>query len=141
MKKLTLLLLFIPMLMIGQDYHSVVLFDMDGVTGDTTRSYSVKTQRSEGSIAEIDFTSVNCDLLQLNFGYGLTDFAPVYIDTIPTVSFPITLDKTVYTSTYLGIDNSTISIDVTRYSANYLWFNIIDNASCTSGEIILRIKK
>jgi hypothetical protein len=138
--KTLFLFLFIPFLAMAQEYNEVVIFDMAGVTGDTSRSVSFKVKNG-GANLEVDFTSVNCDLLQMNFGYGLTDNKPFYLDTIPGLSMPVTLDKTVYTNTFDGVESNGISFSFLDYSANYIWINIIDNAACTSGEIILRYKR
>jgi hypothetical protein len=142
MKKLLFLLLItISATISAQEYNSLTLFDMVGVTGDTIRPMSLKLSKGAGQMIEVDFTDVNCDLLGLDIGYGLTDFAPQFLDTIPNVQLPVTLDKTVYVNTYQGIDNSTISFDFSLYNSNYIWFGLTDNVACTSGEIIVRYKR
>lgn len=140
MKKLIFLFIFIPSLLGAQEYKEFTLFDLKGLTSDTTRPISYKPDRP-GALVEIDFTTTNCDLLTLDIGYGTNSFTPVYLDTIPgaDLTLPVTLDKTTYTNTYLGVESNVISFDITWYDANYLWFHVGYNAACTHGKIKIRL--
>jgi hypothetical protein len=142
MKKLTILLLFACSILSAQEYIEYSVLDVSGLAGDTIRAISVKPLGKENSrIVEIDFTDVNCSLLALDIGYGVSDDYPVFLDTIPGVALPVTLDKTTYTSTYRGVENNSVSFDILGYSGNYVWLRIIDNATCTSGDIKIRYSK
>ena len=57
------------------------------------------------------------------------------------MSFPITLDKTEYTTTYKWVENNSVSIDIFAYSGNYIWISIIYDAGCTIGLVKARIAK
>lgn len=138
--RLTIILLFISAIISAQEYTETILFDVSGITGDTIRSISYKP-KDPGAIVELDFTSVNCDSLGLNIGYGTNDQYPVFMDTIPGVQVPITLDKTVYTNTFRGVESNIASIDITWYDANYIWIQIIDAITCTSGDVKLRMMR
>lgn len=138
MKKLIIPLLFICGLISAQEYQEYVLFDISGVTSDTTRPISYKPDEP-GALIEIDFTSVNCNVLTLDVGYSSTDRSPVYLDTIPNISLPITLDKTTYTNTYLGVESNVFVIDILDYKKNYLWFHIGYDGACTRGQVKLRL--
>lgn len=141
MKTLFLFLfLFIPFLAMAQEYNEIVVLDIAGVTGDTSRAVSFKVKEGGANI-EVDFTSVDCDLLQMNIGYGLSDNKPFFLDSVPGLALPATLDKTVYTNTFGGVESNGLSFSFLSYDSNYIWINIIDNAGCTSGEIILRYKR
>lgn len=141
MKKLLLIVCaFISLGVFAQEYTETLLWDLSGVTGDTTRPVSYKN-KDKGALVEVDFSNVNCNVLQLNFGYGTNDVYPNYLDTIPDLALPVTLDTTVYTNTYLGVESNVLTLDVPWYDGNYLWFNLIYDGACTSGEIKLRLKK
>ena len=142
MRKLIIALLFTTSSLFAQEYTEIVVFDMSGVTGDTIRPISIKKLgRDIGRLIEVDFTSTNCNLLELNIGYSVGKEYALFLDTIPTVSLPVTLDKTVYSTTYKGVENNSISFDVIPYNGNYFWLGLVDNAACTTGEIKLRIAK
>jgi hypothetical protein len=143
MKKLLILpVLFFSLFLNAQEYHEASILNAAGLSTDTIINYSVKPiDNYPGRLIEIDFSSINCDLLGLNIGYGTNDLYPTFLDTIPNVELPITLDKTVYTTTFRGVESNVVSIDITPYNGNYLWIEIIDNVACTSGEVKLRYSK
>jgi hypothetical protein len=139
MKKLifiALVALFATGIAKGQEYIEYTLFDMSGVTGDTLAPVSLKDK----SLVEIDFTDVNCDVLDLKIGYTITDTKPAFLETSPGVPLVITMDKTVYTETYLGVEVNQIVLDCNLFSGNYLWIGIVDDATCTHGDILLRFQ-
>jgi len=140
MRYLLLTLLF-PALLYSQEYTEINLLDMSGVTGDTIKSISLKPVKGQGRMVEVDFTTVNCDLLQLNIGYGVSDEFPMFIDTIPGSSLPVLLDKTANLTVFQGDTNNSKGFDFAPYDGNYLWLQIIDNAACTSGEVKVRFSK
>lgn len=139
MKKIIILLLIASPLM-GQEYFETTLFDVSGISSDTTKELSWKVNEPGVNIV-IDFSDVNCDLLGLNIGYSPSPEIPLFIDTIPNVQLPITLDKTIYANTFRGITTHAVGVDISWYDDNYLWFNIVDNAACTSGTIKVIIKR
>ena len=142
MRKLTLIALFVCSALYAQEYTEILVFDISGVTTDTTRSISVKKLgRDIGRLFEVDFTSTNCDLLSLNIGYSVSNEYPLFLDTIPNIQMPILLDKTVYSTTYKGVENNSVGLNIMPYDGNYLWINIIYNGGCTAGEIKLRYAK
>ena len=134
--KTLLFFLFIPCLLIAQEYEQITIFDMAGVTGDSTRVISLKIYEG-GLISEVEFASVNCNTLTLEVGYCLTETRPRYPSTFSGLTNPVTLDKTAITRTYLGVESNGFVIDFSEYNANYLCFELTDDASCTYGEIIL----
>lgn len=141
-KLLTVLAVFICVFINAQEYIEKELFNMSGVTGDTITSFSYKVGRGQqGALIEIVFTGVNCDSLGLDIGYGTNNLDPVFLDTIPGVHLPITLDKTVYTVTYKGVESNVVSVDISWYDANYIWIRITDKVTCTRGIIKARFKR
>ena len=140
MRYLVIFLFFVAPLS-AQEYFETTILDVSGLAGDSILKPLSWKVKDPGANVTIDFTSVNCDLLGFNLGYSPKSDIPLFIDTIPNVQLPITLDKTVYTNTYNGVESNAISIDITWYDDNYLWFGIIDNAACTSGEIKVILKR
>lgn len=118
--------------------------------GDEIVLYDAKTEQSEyvtrveipdrGFMFRVDFTSVNCDSLELNFGYSFDDI-PAYLDSVPRYNLPIILDKTNsdFYIKYQGREYNTFPVDVLDHNGKHIWIEIIDKITCTSGQVILKI--
>jgi len=140
--RLIIILSFITTLLFSQEYSEITVFNLSGVTTDTIRSISIKKLgKDEGRMVEVDFTSVNCDSLEMDLGYSVSKDYPMFFDTIPNIALPIVLDKTVHTVTYKGVENNSIGIDMFPYDGNYFWVKITYYVTCTSGTIKVRYSK
>jgi hypothetical protein len=137
MKKLIFFICLIPMLVSGQEFLEYTMFDMSGVTGDTLAPISIK----EHAIIEVDFTDINCDVLGLKIGYTLTDTKPAFLPSFGGLPLPVTLSTVTYTQSYLGVEVNQLVFNFSGYHANYVWIGIVDDATCTSGNLIIRQKK
>jgi hypothetical protein len=117
--------------------------------GDEIVIFDAKTKKSEyitrveipdgGFMFRVDFTSINCDSLELNFGYSKFE-RPKYLDTIPNSKqiLPIILDKTKNSYEYQGATFSDFEVNL-EHNGKFLWLEILDNPACTSGQVIFKI--
>ena len=137
MKNLLFIFAFLPMLLPAQEFLEYTMFDWEGVSTDTMAPISIKNR----AIVEIDFTDINCNVLTLDIGYTLTDTKPAFLGSFAGLTFPLLMDKTATTDTYLGVEVNHFVFDFSDYEANYVWVKVNDDAGCTDGNLVIRIPR